>query len=252
MKTHTSSLPTGVPNLDTLLDGGIPRGSLIAVSGAPGSGKTILVQQICFHNASPDDRVLYFGTLSEPTAKLLRNLKQFAFFDKTKIGNQIEFVDLGEMSKVGITECVELITQHLRRVKPTIIVIDSFKVFDDLAQSRQELRTFGYDIAVTLMAWEATTFLIGEYAVNEYQTNPLFSIADGLFVMSQRQLFGEQQRFVQVVKLRGTPHSRADHPFVITSAGIELYPMRTRILAEPPVMRTPSDRCQTRISRPTT
>jgi circadian clock protein KaiC len=250
MTLRTARFQTGVRNLDALVDGGIPRGSLIAVSGAPGSGKTILVQQICFHNASPDHRVLYFGTLAEPTAKLLRNLKLFSFFDRERVGTEIEFVDLGEISKAaGITEGVALITKHLKRVKPSIIVIDSFKVFDDLAQSRQELRTFGYDIAVTLMAWEATTFLLGEYAPNEYQTNPLFSIVDGLFVMSQRQAFGEQQRFLQVVKMRGTGHSRDEHPFAITGRGIELYPSRARIRREPAALRTPGDRCLTRISK---
>src|SRR5688572_1288965 len=178
-------LATGVRNLDGIFDGGIPRSSLVAISGAPGSGKTILVQQLCFHNATAEDRVLYFGTLSEPTAKILRNLKQFSFYDADKLKTAVEFVDLGEISKAtGIAEASAMIAKHIRRLSPSIIVIDSFKVFDDLAKSRQELRTSCYDIAVTLMAWEATAFLIGEFAPSEYQTNPLFSIVDGLCVLS--------------------------------------------------------------------
>ena len=55
------------------------------IGGPPGSGKTILSQQICFHNALADQRVLYFNTLSEPTAKTLRYLSQFAFFDPKKL-----------------------------------------------------------------------------------------------------------------------------------------------------------------------
>lgn len=96
--------------------------------------------------------------MSEPTAKLLRNLKQFSFFQPEKLGGTIEFVDLGEVSKAdALTEASALITSHLKRVKPTIIVIDSFKAFDDLTRSQQELRSFGYEIAVTVMAWEATS-----------------------------------------------------------------------------------------------
>ena len=53
--------------------------------------------------------------------------------------------------------------QHVKQVKPAIVVIDSFKVFDDLATSREELRKFGYEIAVNLMAWETTALLLGEY-----------------------------------------------------------------------------------------
>ncbi len=250
MTKRTTRVQTGVRNLDALFEDGIPRGSLIAISGAPGSGKTILAQQMCFHNATPDHRVLYFGTLSEPTAKILRNLKQFAFFDAEKLKTAVEFVDLGEISKAtAIPEALALITKHLKRIKPAIIVIDSFKVFDDLARSRQELRTFGYDIAITLMAWEATTFLLGEYAPAEYQSNPLFSIADGLCVMSQRQVYGEQQRFLQVIKMRGTDHSREEHPFAITERGIELYAARALIQREPVSPRTAGDRCKTGISK---
>jgi circadian clock protein KaiC len=243
-------LETGVRNLDAIFDGGIPRGSLVAISGAPGSGKTILTQQICFHNATDEHRVLYFGTLSEPTAKLLRHLKQFSFFQPEKLKTAIDFVDLGEINNVtGIGEAAALITKHLKRVEPSIIVIDSFKVFDDLARSRQELRSFGYEIAVTLMAWEATTFLVGEFSPSEYQTNPLFSIVDGSCVLSQQEALGEHQRFLQVIKLRGTNHSREQHPFAISQNGIDVFAPRGLIRREPIPPRPRADRCMTRISK---
>ena len=243
-------LATGVRNLDAVFDGGIPRGSLIAVSGAPGSGKTILAQQICFHNATPSERVLYFGTLSEPTAKMLRNLGQFSFFQPEKLGVAVEFVDLGEISRgEKLGAAAALITEHLMRVKPTIIVIDSFKVFDDLARSRQELRSFGYEIAVTLMAWEATTFLLGEFGPHDYEANPMFSIVDGLCVLSQREALGEHQRLFQVIKMRGTRHSRDEHAFAITDAGIDIFAARALIRREPMALVGPTPRCRTGIAK---
>lgn len=243
-------LPTGVRHLDAIFDGGIPRGSLVAISGAPGSGKTVLVEQICFHNATPDARVLYFGTLSEPTAKILRNLQRFTFFELDKMGGAIEFVDLGELAQAGgVAEAVALIVGHLRRVQPAIIVIDSFKVFDDLAKSRHELRMFGYEIAVTLMAWEATTFLLGEFGPDEYQTNPLFSIVDGACTLSQRVALGEHQRFLQVVKMRGTNHSRDEHPFAISRDGISLFAARALIRHAPDLRPATGPRCLTGISK---
>src|SRR5688500_15369063 len=142
-----------------------------------------------------------------------------------------------------------MIARHIRRLSPSIIVIDSFKVFDDLAKSRQELRTSCYDIAVTLMAWEATAFLIGEFAPSEYQTNPLFSIVDGLCVLSQRQASGEHQRFFQVIKMLGTNHSRDEHPFAISEHGIDLFAPHVMIRREPAATSPRTDRCLTRISK---
>jgi len=247
-KTTIERITTGVRNLDALLNGGFPRGSTTIVGGTPGAGKTTLVQQICFHQASPEQRVLYFNTLSEPTAKSLRYMSQFAFFDRARLTNGIEFVDLGMIVRTqSVDEVSLLVMGHLKRVKPTIVVIDSFKVFEDLTTSREELRKFTYELAINLMAWEATTFLIGEYGAQEIQNNPLFSIVDGLVMVTQRIESGEQQRFLQIVKMRGTAHSRDEHPFVIGRDGVAVFAPRVTIRRED---RSPSGpRCKTGISK---
>jgi circadian clock protein KaiC len=245
--TDVPRLETGVTNLDKLLPGGFPRGSVTVLAGPPGSGKTILAQQFCFHNAA-NKRALYFTTLSEPTAKTLRYLTQFSFFDPAKLDSSVTFIDLGVILHAkGLAETAKLVMEQVKRLKPSIVVIDSFKVFDDLAESREELRKFGYELAVELMAWEVTALLLGEYAPSEIATNPLFSIVDGLLLVTQREQSGEQQRFVQLLKMRGTNHSRDEHPFVITTDGIQLFAPRL-MLQRVDAESTP-DRLKTGISR---
>lgn len=241
-------LETGVRNLDEIFGGGVPKGSAIVIAGPPGAGKTILTQQICFHNASPERPVLYFTTLSEPTAKTLRYLKPFRFFDASKLGTSMYFADLGVLLRTkGLAETSQLIMKKLKQVKPALVVIDSFKAFDDLAQSREELRKFGYELAVNLMAWEATTFLLGEYGDNDLHTNPLFSIIDGLVVVTQREQSGEQQRFLQILKMRGIAHNRDEHTFRIGQRGIEVFAPRLTIRRED---RGPGEeRCKTRVGK---
>jgi len=240
---------TGVRNLDALFCGGLPHGAVVVLAGSPGAGKTILTQQMCFHAASSGERVLYFSTLSEPTAKTLRNLAQFDFFRASQLGEDgIQFVDLGVILRTqGLAEASQLIMQQIKKVKPAIVVIDSFRVFDDLARSREELRKFDYELAVNLMAWEVTTFLLGEYELHDVSTNPLFSIVDGLVLMSQREQSGEQQRFIQVVKLRGTAHSREEHSFGITTSGVEVFAPRATIKREDRGAGGP--RCKTGIAK---
>jgi circadian clock protein KaiC len=248
-KSDIPRVQTGIKNLDAVLHGGLPRGSLTVLSGPPGSGKTILTQQICFHNATAKNRVLAFSTLSEPTAKSLRYLKQLSFFDEKKLDSAIEFVDLGVMLRAkGLEASFAFIMEHLKRVKPAIVVIDSFKVFDDLATSKEQLRKFGYEVAVNLMAWEVTGLLLGEYGPDDYESNPFFSIVDGVMVLSQRESMGEEQRFCKIVKMRGTDHSRDDHPFVITPNGVEMFASRVGIKRQALPSRE-SVRCKTGIAR---
>lgn len=229
--SHDERIQTGVRNLDEVLSGGLPVGNITVLAGTPGSGKTILSQQIAFKNATPKRRVLFFQTLSEPTAKTLRYLKNFSFFDPKKLEDgSIEFVDLGEILRSeGIGEAIGLLMGHVKRVRPSFVIIDSFKVFADLAKSHEELRKFSYEVAINLMGWECTTLLLGEFNSQDLETNPLFSIADGIISVKHHAESGEEQRFIQVIKMRGTNHSRDEHTFLISQSGLEVYAPRVTI-----------------------
>jgi circadian clock protein KaiC len=165
----------------------------------------------------------------------LRYLKQFKFFDQKKLEDgSIKFVDLGEILRSsGLEQAVELLMTHVKQIKPSFVVIDSFKVFEDLARSREELRKFSYEVAINLMAWECTTFFLGEFSTKDIETNPLFSIIDGVIMLKIRLESGEHQRFMQVLKMRGTDHSRDEHSFSINSEGIEIYAPRVTIIRRP-------------------
>jgi circadian clock protein KaiC len=230
-KTKDERLNTGVRNLDAVLNGGFPLRSITVIGGHPGSGKTTLTQQICFHNASPKKKVLYFQTLSEPTAKTLRYLQQFNYFDKKKLDDgSVEFVDLGGIMRLkGLEQTSAKMMEHMKRVRPQIVVIDSFKVFNDLANNREELRKFAYEMVINLMTWECTGFLLGEFSEEELQQSPLSSIVDGIIMMTAKETSGEQQRFIQVQKMRGTDHSQDSFPLVLNDGGVEIYSPRVTI-----------------------
>lgn len=224
-KRQDDRIHSGVRNLDEILSGGIPLGNITVLAGTPGSGKTILSQQIAFNNATPTNRAIFFQTLSEPTAKTLRYLRQFSFFDSKKLEDgSIEFIDLGEiLRKDGIGNAIQLLMSHVKRFNPSFVIIDSFKVFSDLAKSHEELRKFSYEVAIHLMGWECTTLLLGEFNAEDLETNPLFSIADGIITLNHHAQSGEEQRFMQVIKMRGTNHSRSKHTFIISQTGLEIY-----------------------------
>jgi circadian clock protein KaiC len=242
---------TGVRNLDALLRGGLPKGTLTVLAGPPGSGKTILAQQIGFVAAAVGRRVLYFQTLSEPTAKTLQYLSTFSFFSAELLEKSVSFVDLGALLRgKGLEHAAAMMLDHVKRLQPALVVIDSFKVFDDLASSAEGLRKFSYELAVHLIAWECTSLLIGEYRPQDYESNPLFSITDGLIRLVQREASGEQQRFLQIVKMRGTEHHRDECPFAISEHGVEVFAPRVTIARNPHAdTQPPAPRCKTGIAR---
>ncbi len=119
-----------------------------------------------------------------------------------------------------------------------------------MAESREELRKFSYELVINFMTRKCTSLLLGEYAKSEYQRSPLFSIIDGLITMGQRELSGEQQRVIQIVKMRGLAHSRDEYTFKIQSDGIGIFAPRLTIKrSAPPEPGKGGDRCQTGIGK---
>jgi len=106
-------LATDIPGLDLVLNGGLEPGSVVVVAGAPGTGKTILAQQLCFAKASVEHKCVYYTTMSEPHSKLVRHLGQFAYFDPEALGPKVEYIHLGDFLPAERTAGLEpLITEN--------------------------------------------------------------------------------------------------------------------------------------------
>ena len=71
------------------------------IAGAPGSGKTTLAHQIVFANATQKKPALYFTVLGEPAMKMLRYQQQYSFFDESKLGQAIRFINLADVLNEG-------------------------------------------------------------------------------------------------------------------------------------------------------
>src|SRR5688500_9053772 len=120
--------PTGVPGLDVVLGGGLPEFSFNLVAGAPGAGKTTLVQQILFANATPQRPALYFTVLGEPTVKMMRYQQQFSFFDGARVPESVRFINL---SKEAVSEDLDAVLDRIvdavRKFTPAFVAVDSFR-----------------------------------------------------------------------------------------------------------------------------
>lgn len=231
-KVRIRKLPTGVPGLDAVLGGGLPEYSFNLVAGTPGSGKTTLVQQILFANATAEAPGLYFTVLGEPPLKVLRYQQQFGFFDTAKLAGTdpaIRFVHLGrQVLEQDLQAVLEGIVREVESGAPRFVVVDSFSsiVRKGLSAggSEIELQGFVQRLALHLTGWQATTFLVGEYQEKEMRGNPVFTVADGLLWLSQSVERNAAVRKFQVMKLRGQASQPGLHTFRITEGGLQVFP----------------------------
>jgi circadian clock protein KaiC len=226
-KVTIRKLPTGVPGLDEIVGGGLPEFSFNIIAGAPGSGKTTLAHQFVFANATPERPALYFTVLGEPTIKMLRYQQQYTFFDPAKLPGSIRFINLSQaVLEKDLNAVLEEITKEVEKANPAVVVVDSFRTMVRKPRGgpdEMELQTFIQRLALLLASWQATTFLVGEYAENEMHDNPIFTVADGLLLLSQAAERNSVVRKLQIVKLRGQASVPGLHTFRITNAGLQAF-----------------------------
>ncbi len=216
---------TGNPQADEILSGGFPSNSINIVMGQPGTGKSIFAEQLVFENASEDRPILYLTTLSEPLAKMVSYLQRFAFFDENRIGKSVIYEDIGpQLVAGGIRALLTCVEKSIETSSPKIIVIDSFKALHDLSPSTTELRHVLYELTGLLTAYQTTVFLVGEYTDDDAQRLPEFAVADGILQFMRNPLSTRDERFLRVLKLRGSAYLEGLHAFRIGADGLEIFP----------------------------
>jgi hypothetical protein len=83
---------TEVPGLDAVLRGGLVKGSVYVIQGPPGSGKTILANQIGYRHAASGGRVVYMTLMAETHARMMQSLRGMAFFDPRLVPSALQYV----------------------------------------------------------------------------------------------------------------------------------------------------------------
>jgi circadian clock protein KaiC len=223
------NIETGIPGLDSVLGGGLCEYSFNLVAGAPGVGKTTLVQQIMFRNATPERPALYFTVLGEPTIKMIRYQRQFKFFDPARVPSAVRFVNLTSEAASGDFHAVlERIIAEVARSRPAYVAIDSFRSIVSAKPASDSdtvvaLARFVQLLAQQLTSWEVTSFLIGEYSDVERQ-HPVFTVADSILWLSEDVDRNSAARKLRVVKIRGRSQMPGLHTVRITGVGMEVFP----------------------------
>ena len=222
-----NKLATGVPGLDDVLGGGIPELSFNLIAGGPGGGKTTLAHQMMFATATAERPALYITILGEPPIKMLRYQQQFAFFDDAKLQHAVRFAHFGsQLVEHGLEAVLSDLIKAVEAANPKLVFVDSFRAVarKSFEPGQMELTSFVQRLSLHLTSCEATTFLIGEYEEREADSNPIFTVADGILWLTQATNRNSIVRKLQVVKMRGQGPVPGLHTMKISNAGLRVYP----------------------------
>ena len=227
---------TGVAGLDLVLNGGLEPGAVVVLAGAPGTGKTILAQQMCFANGTAEHRCVYYTTVSEPHTKLVRHLEQFTFFDPQALGTRVEHIHLGDFLRPARQDGLEpLVSEIVRKTladEPVIVVVDSAKMLRDLADER-ELRGALYDLTSRITQTGTVLVLVGEYTPEELRSGIEFSLADGIIQLEHESREPVDRRWLRVAKMRGGSYRAGKQTFRIGPDGVEIFPRIETLIPRP-------------------
>ncbi len=231
---------TGIEELDFQMGGGIPTGNSVLVTGCSGSGKTTLCMQFLFNGARNNERGAFF-TITEPLFKLTKNLEGFRFYDKKLIeSGMVNIIDLRIISeRLGLdTEkytvedagaLLDILKDIADELEVKRLVIDSITALCYRLQTREMIRDFIFKLGTSLAMMNCTTLLTSEvppqtFKFSQYEIEEF--ISDGIIFLGDIERKGDLLRTLQVVKMRGTSHTRAKFSMNIsTNRGIEIVPL---------------------------
>ncbi|MHA1266486.1 MAG: ATPase domain-containing protein [Candidatus Helarchaeota archaeon] len=244
-------IETGIPGLDELLNGGLPQGRSILLTGGAGTGKSIFAAQFLYKGITDFDENGILVTLEEPADVIRENMRTLGWnFKKLEDENRLTIIDAapirfksvadGQTSyklahsphpilgdrEFGIQDITSLIHEYRRKINAKRLVFDSLTTLilhhKDLFSIRQDILT----LVKTLKISKMTSLLIAESPtgteMGRFGVEPF--LAEGVIILSMVRRGNTRIRALEIQKMRGTNHSMDATLFRITKDGIVIYP----------------------------
>lgn len=216
MGSNVTRLSLGISKLDELLEGGIPRNFFVAVTGEPGTGKTILCIHFINEGIKSRDRNIYVTT-EESKDSIIAQAAQFNMDFRTAIDdNKLIIIDalMGTKNQWNLESLdTSLLVDKIIEAKKSLgygqarLVVDSLSAFwlDRPAMARRE----SYFMKKVLAKWDFTILVTSQYAIT---TASAFGwgvehVADGIIRFRRMTRDGILRRYLIIEKMRQTNHS---------------------------------------------
>ncbi|MBJ7328406.1 MAG: circadian clock protein KaiC [Solirubrobacteraceae bacterium] len=214
----------GNAELDAICGGGMYRDSLLMITGATGTGKTLIGLQFMAAGIAAGERVLYLS-FEESEWQLERNANAWGMDLSTpKATGQLQLVSRYP-ARLGLEDLLVEIKHTVESFSPTRLVLDSMTAVEHNSPAKA-FREFSVGLSAylkgrgvaTMMTTTLPNLLGGNHATDLY----LSTIADAILALRYFDLDSEVRRAVLVLKVRGSGHAREMHEYEIGPDGMNL------------------------------
>jgi len=206
---------THIGGLDDQLNGGVPFGRVVLISGTPGTMKSSITYNILYQNALRDGINGVYITLDESKDSLIEQMKSLGF-DHSKVEDKVTIVDMAYLRKNlehsdDETSWMDIFKMYAEKMKQTldykILVVDSLRVLETLSKVG-DVRTELFFFFEWLRDMKVNSFLISEVSPDPRYLYDGDFLADGVIrLIKERVGLVDTHRYLVVDKMRGTKHN---------------------------------------------
>lgn len=218
-KGEVKRVSSGIENFDKLIEGGFEKDSTSLIVGNSGSGKTIFATQFLIEGIKKGEKCLYV-TFEEKKAEFYNNMLDFCWNleDYEKEGKLLFLEYTPEKVRTMLEEGGGEIESLVLDKKITRIVIDSLTSFELLFDDKLKKKESALSLFNMLKKWNCTTLLTYEeelFGKENTASKTLEFESDAIIVIYFVRVEKKRERFIEILKMRGTKHSREIYPLSI-------------------------------------
>jgi circadian clock protein KaiC len=228
---EAESIPSGVPELDRLLNGGLERGTVTIVTGSPGVGKTTTGVQFMKEAAGRGERSVVYS-FEEARATLVHRCESINIPIEEMVGRGTLAIEEIEALQLSATEFAHRVREEVEENGTRIVMIDGVEGYKqalrdadaDLVRELHSLCRYLKNMGVTVVLMNEMRTIVGEFRLTE---EGLSYLSDSIVFIQHVEVDGRMRKVIGVLKKRTSDFERGVREFEITAHGIQIgEPMR--------------------------